>query len=72
MKTAQPCYHCIENIGDVNPLQHGGACPHTCPPEVRSSGDNTDFRAGRFGDATEAQASGGELRTSSRRSGKAV
>jgi hypothetical protein len=53
-------------------VQHGGACTHTCPPEVRSSGDNTDFRAGRFGDATEAQASGGELRTSSRRSGNAV
>jgi hypothetical protein len=25
MKTAQPCYHCIGNIGDVDPLTHGGA-----------------------------------------------
>lgn len=25
MKTTQPCYHCIENIGDVNPLDYGGA-----------------------------------------------
>jgi hypothetical protein len=25
MKTTQSCYHCIENIGDVNPFEHGGA-----------------------------------------------
>lgn len=25
MKTAQPCYHCIENIGDVDPFTYGGA-----------------------------------------------
>lgn len=25
MKTTQPCYHCIENIGDINPFEHGGA-----------------------------------------------
>lgn len=25
MKTNQPCYHCIENIGDVDPFTHGGA-----------------------------------------------
>jgi hypothetical protein len=25
MKTTQPCYHCIENIDDINPFEHGGA-----------------------------------------------